>query len=250
MSHVGSINSRNGSQRLTLLLSATVFSVIVAACGSSADEPSTSTPPLSTTIVTTTLPVTTTSPAPTTVAAPSPEQALSIAYAYFGAYNAGDPEAVMALFTPDANFSGDSRTEWEQLLVWNAAQGTILNAPDCSVSGENSGDSVRVSCPHSNLDVLVQAVDGPPVPIRMTLVVTADGIREWIWDFGSPDFNAVGIPFASWMSKNHPEDLASLGFANWTTVEEAEQNGLLTAEFAAEWAAYLEANDCTYLDGC
>ena len=76
----------------------------------------------------------------------------------------------------------------------------------------------------------------------------ADRIREWIWDFGSPDFNAVGVPFHIWMSENHPEGLG--GFGNWTTVEEAEQNGVRTARYAAEWATFLEENGCRYRDGC
>jgi len=36
----------------------------------------------------------------------------------------------------------------------------------------------------------------------------------------------------------------------WETVEEAEAAGTLRAQYAEEWAKYLEANGCTYLDGC
>ncbi len=52
------------------------------------------------------------------------------------------------------------------------------------------------------------------------------------------------------MTVNHPEDLEAVGFGNWTTVEEAEQNGVLIAQYAAEWATYLNDNDCGYSDGC
>jgi hypothetical protein len=52
------------------------------------------------------------------------------------------------------------------------------------------------------------------------------------------------------MKENHPDDRDTSGFGNWTSIEEAEQNGTLTAQYAAEWAAYLEANDCGYDDGC
>ena len=182
------------------------------------------------------------------------DDALSVAAAYFEAYNAGDVEEVLALFTPDAtfsaNFGAQTSTFWEQLLVWNAAQGTTLSPPDCTVTGEVSGESVTVSCPHNNLDILVQALDGPPVPIQLTLVVTPNGIRESKSIFGSPDFNTVAVPFRSWMSENHPEDQGNVGFGNWSTVEEAEQNGILNAQYADEWATFLEANGCTYLDGC
>ncbi len=180
--------------------------------------------------------------------------ALSDADSYFEAYNAGDVEAVLALFEPEATFSGNfgaqTRTDWEQLLVWNAAQGITLSSPECTVTAEVLGDSVTVSCPYSHLEVVVQAVDGPPVPIILTLTVTPDGISQWHSIFGQPDFNTVGNPFEGWMQRNHPEDASAVGFGNWTTVEEAKQNGILTAQFADEWAIYLEENGCTYREGC
>ena len=180
---------------------------------------------------------------------------LSLTEAYFEAYNAGDVEAVLALFEPDAtfsnNFGSQTRADWEQLLTWNAAQGTALSPSECTVTAEVPGEAVTVSCPHTNLDALVQAVDGPPVPLVVyTLVVTPNGIREWVSFFGQPDFDTVAIPFESWMMENHPEDADAVGFGNWTSTEEAEQNGVLTAQYAAEWAAYLEENGCHYLDGC
>ena len=68
--------------------------------------------------------------------------------------------------------------------------------------------------------------------------------------FGQPDLNTVGEPFRSWMTEKHPEILDSIGFGNWTSIEEAHENGRLTAQYAAEWAAYLEANGCAYDDSC
>lgn len=46
------------------------------------------------------------------------------------------------------------------------------------------------------------------------------------------------------MRENSPDDADRVGFGSWNSLEEAEQNGLLTAEFATAWAASLEANDC------
>ncbi len=105
-------------------------------------------------------------------------------------------------------------------------------------------------CPHNNFDALVQAVDGPHVTINLTLTVAPDGISDWVSTFTQPDFNTVDIPFNSWMTVNHPEDLEAVGFGNWTTVDEAEENGILTARYAAEWATYLNDNGCGYSDGC
>ena len=223
----------------------------LAACGGGDSAETTTSSVAATT--TTTAPITTTT---TTVPAFSSDDALSVTDAYFEAYNAGDVEAVLALFEPDAtfsnNFGSQTRADWEQLLVWNAAQGTALRfgPPECTVTAEDLGVAVTVSCPHNNLDALVQAVDGPPVPINLTLTVAPDGISIWVSTFGDPDFNTVGIPFDSWMTVNHPEDLEAVGFGTWTTVDEAEESGILTARYAAEWATYLNDNGCGYSDGC
>jgi ketosteroid isomerase-like protein len=227
---------------IPLLLAA---ALVVAACGGDDADPATTSPATTTT---------TASATTTNVPAFSSDDALSVTDAYFEAYNARDVEAVLALFEPDATFSdsfgSQTRADWEQLLVWNAAQGTALSPPNCRVTAEVSGVAVTVSCPHNNLDALVQAVDGPPVPINLTLTVAPDGISDWVFIFGQPDFNTVGIPFDSWMTVNHPEDLEAVGFGTWTTVDEAEENGILTARYAAEWATYLNDNGCGYSDGC
>ena len=182
------------------------------------------------------------------------DDALAVAESYFDTYNSGDVESVLALFEPGATFSNSfgvhTRADWEQLLAWNAAQGTILSPPDCTVTEEIPEVSVTVSCPHTNLDVLVQAVDGPPVAIGLRLTISDDGISDWDFNFGKPDFNAVAIPFRRWMTENHPEDANVVGFGNWTSVEEAERNGILTAQYAKEWGAEIEAGNCDYVYGC
>ena len=242
--------------KFRLLTAITLVLVILfaGACSGDDADPATTSPATTTTTAsttTTTVPATTTT---TNVPAFSSDDALAVTDTYFEAYNAGDVEAVLALFEPDAtfsdNFGSQTRADWEQLLVWNAAQGTALSPPNCTVTAEVSGVAVTVSCPHNNLDALVQAVDSPPVPINLTLTVAPDGISDWVSIFGNPDFNTVGIPFDSWMTVNHPEDLEAVGFGNWTTVDEAEENGILTARYAAEWATYLNDNGCGYSDGC
>lgn len=203
-------------------------------------------------------PTTTATSALSTTSAPvfGAGDALAAADEYFAAYNDGDVDGVIALFEPDATFSGNfgsqDRIEWEQLLVWNAAQGTVLEPRDCRVDDEDPGSSVTLFCPHNNLDAVVQAVDGPPVPIGLTLTITPSGIKKWTSIFGDPDFNVVGRPFAVWMVANHPDvvEAGTVGFGKWATFDEAEQNGILTIKYSAEWATYLNENDCTYEDGC
>ena len=52
------------------------------------------------------------------------------------------------------------------------------------------------------------------------------------------------------MMTHHPDIAESVAFGNWSSIQEAEQNGILTAQYATEWAVYLAANDCGYDDGC
>ena len=235
--------------RMTMMIGICVTVAMTACSGDDAGSDTTAAPTTTTTIATTTTVRVTTTSVPVFTA----EDALGVANAYFASYNAGDVEAVLALFEPDAtftdNFGATSAEDWEQLLVWNAAQGTALSESDCDAVPDNAGGMI-VSCPHTNLDALVQAVAGPPVPIDMTLTITSEGISQWIWFFGSPDFNAVGRPFSRWMNANHPEKTEAVGFGNWSTAEEARENGLLTAQYAAEWATYLTENNCSYLEGC
>lgn len=191
-----------------------------------------------------------TEPRLSTETPPSPfgaEEALRVTDAYFDAADSDGVESLLALFTSDATFnlSGPlTRVEFEQLASWNAAQGTIRTSPECQTTVIVGGEEVEVRCEYDHLDALVQAVDGPPVPMSIKLTVTPDGISDLIRTIGTPDFSAVGIPFATWMRDNNPEDADRVGFGRWNSVEEAEQNGQLTAEYAAEWAAYLIANDC------
>jgi len=74
-----------------------------------------------------------------TLPRPFDEQAaLSANAAYFDAYNAGDLEAVMAMFVADATFAGSlgpmHRPEFDELIAWNLAQGTVLTTPECDVT--------------------------------------------------------------------------------------------------------------------
>jgi hypothetical protein len=107
-----------------------------------------------------------------------------------------------------------------------------------------------VTCRFKTHEALSLAVDGPPVPFTLTIHVTPDGISLYRDQFGSPDFNTVGIPFDRWMDEHHPQDAEAAAFASWDSVEEAKANGAVVAIYAQEWAAYLQENDCTYRDGC
>ncbi len=238
-----------------------VFLALVAvACGSSDDVTSTTMATgtveteAPTTAVATTIAASTTSPT-ATLPAIDVLDARDVAAAYFEAYNEGDLDAVVAFFEPDAEFLGQfgslTRAEWEQLLVWNLAQGTVLSPPSCLLADEFVGVSVRLVCDHGNSGAVTQAVDGPAVAIRLTMTFTPEGISDWKRTFGEgPDFNEVGIPFSEWMTTHHPDVAESVEFGNWNSVEQAERNGILTAQYGAVWRVYLDANDCGYDEDC
>ncbi len=216
---------------------------------------------------TTTAAPVTTQPPPTTVVPSQPftvDEALAVSDAYFAAYEAGDVDAMLALFAPDARFINGiagsmSREDWEKLYVFKVAEGTVLTTRDCTATTTGSGLSTPASesameatvrCEYGHHEYLSRAVDGPVVPHRMTMVVTPAGVTRLQDNPGSPNFTTVGDPFTGWMLAQHPEDLSAVGCCGWDSVEHARQTGLLQVQFVDEWAAYLEANGCTYTDGC
>lgn len=207
-----------------------------------------------------TVPVATapTTAAPTTTSAPAfgAEDALAVANAlavtdeYFAASNAGDFDALLALFVADPAVTTLVIGRDADVFAWDVGQGTTITEPDCTVIGEITAESISVRCEYFNRDALVQAVDGPQVPITTTLTVTPNGISRNSGAFGKPDFNAVYLPFESWMDDHHPEDVDKVGFVEWASVEQAEAYGALRVQYGSEWAAFLEANGCEHNDGC
>jgi len=201
------------------------------------------------------------------------ESSLAVADDYFAAFNAGDSEAVMALFTPDATFAskftGDPaepmlRASWEERLVWNAAQGTIMTTHDCAVTDEAPG-AVTVECDHGTHDAPAQAVDEVtqlrrsgiavvPLPVRQsfavptttTMKIWPDGIGEFQELYDQPDFNFVGDFFDAWMTENNPDDALAAGIGNWSSLEEANEHGRIRAQYADEWSADLQAAHCPF----
>lgn len=180
------------------------------------------------------------------------DQALSTASAYFSAFNSGDANAVMALLSSGATFSDNftgsmTREQWEQRLVWNMAQGTTLATPDCTVpSGGASGEGTAVRCESATLNAQIQVVGAQPVPTVVGLLVTSNGVQNVSEDFGQPDFLQATQPFMQWMEEEFPGDVEKVGFDVWDSIEQAHENGELTAEYARRWAAYLEAY-CIYI---
>lgn len=196
---------------------------------------------------------TTSAVVPTTIASLegiTPEEALSVADSYFTAFNAGDTDAVLALFTPDvvvsegyqgaASVSETNFTEWVIFLTWEAAQETTYPQPECQVT-DQTPDDVTVVCETDNLQGMARAVNSPGVPTTITMVVGTGGIESLssLFDISTISWPDLNDPFDAWMAAQFPEDpLAAVATGDWTSREEAEQNGLLRVQRAEEWVSF------------
>jgi hypothetical protein len=136
------------------------------------------------------------------------------------------------------------------LFVWNAAQGTKLTSEGCTVAQDGPAPLLDVQCNGDNRNAISQATGARAVPTEISLVVTPEGITQLRYVYRSPYHNATQVRFMAWMNVHNPQDAEAADFGNWTTIEEAEANGLIFARYAREWAEYLKQNRCTYRDNC
>jgi len=244
----------------SLALLATMPLVVAACSGSESADSTSSTNTSETPTTAEAAPTTTQTVTATTEVVRDQEltdQAWASVVTFFSATNSGDDVAVFGLFAPNVVISDDfvdvwELDEWEMLQAWNTAQGTVMTPPDCKVSNEAPGESVTITCSTGVHDAASQAVNGPPVPTDLRIAVTADGISKLTYRYGHPNFGVVASPMDDWIeaNPNHPDVYETFGFGHWTTIEEATANGVLTAEYSAEWATYLEENGCAYDEGC
>jgi hypothetical protein len=184
------------------------------------------------------------------------DEALAISGDYIEAFNSGDADAVLGLFTSNVALSekytalsdfgnGDpseamDRALFEQELAWNTAQGTTFVSPECAVIEEGAAAAVTVSCEFGWLSAGLKAADAP-VPGVITMVVTPDGISELASEAAVLDASGI-VRFDNWLFLNHKDDSQGVEYGDWNSVAEAEQGGTLRAQYAQEWAASLEAN--------
>lgn len=201
-------------------------------------------------------PVTTQAP-PTTQAAPTTQapsqitvdEALAVSDAYFAAYEAGDVDAMLALFTSDLDLSmpggGSSLEEWEKLYTWKLAEGTVLTPSECVTTVEDTG--ITVVCEYAHHQYPAILVGAPATAHTLTMTVTPNGSISGLRDsFQQPGFVTDG-PFELWVRRNHPVGEGDkVRCCGWASVEDARAAGLIRAQYAEEWAAYLEANGCAF----
>ncbi len=240
---------KSWSQQLWTVAPLTVMILIIAACSSSDDpvSPASTAPPLAPTTTAATTAAPTTSGNAQSLTG---EEALAVSDDYIEAFNSGDADAVLGLFTSNValsekytgmsvSFEPMDRASFEQQLAWNLGQGSTFESPESAVIEDGVAAEVTVSCEFGWLDAAEKAVDAPPVPTVLTMIVTPDGISEAAFEY-PPEFGVVR--FDNWLFLNHKEDSQGVEFGDWNSVAEAEQGGTLRAQYVQEWAASLEAN--------
>jgi hypothetical protein len=179
------------------------------------------------------------------------DEALAVSDDFIEEFNSGDADAVLAVLTPDValsekytgitpGFEAIDRASFEQHLAWSTAQGTTFTSPECAVTDDSSGASMNVSCEFGWLYAAEKVAGAPPVPTALSLVVTPDGISQLAFEY-PPIFGVVS--FDNWLDLNHEGDSQGVEVGDWNSVAEAQQGGTLRAQYVAEWAAELEANN-------
>jgi hypothetical protein len=178
----------------------------------------------------------------------------------------------VSLLTPDATLSerfgsvGDfeqlDRMDWEEEVARSIAEERLLLPHGCT-EVEGPAGVTTFLCDYGLRDAPTQAVDAPSIPVITKFAVTRAGeISEIHVNYSETetatepgiDFLHVGRPFSRWMLANHPE-FAGLAITDAAVQDCCElmsptERGASVLQFAREWADYLEANGCGYLDGC
>ena len=173
--------------------------------------------------------------------------ALELVEAYYTAVEAGDADAVTALFVDP---TGDDFDENLRLEVWNAGQGMVRLDRACTAGEATPEGSVVWACEFGDLQYLQAVAGARETQVRQTFTVSDEGIEGLEWDYLTFGYDANDA-FNHWMTRNHPEDAAAADCCGGDTIEEARANGELRRRYAEEWATYLEENGCTYADiGC
>jgi hypothetical protein len=176
---------------------------------------------------------------------------------FIAAYNSGDDEAAAALLAPDVAASDT----WGPIdivgeLAWFTAQGATLGSVSCGAAEDDGEVGMVVVCRYDTLDALTQAVDAPPVPTTTRFTVTESGITTIRISYGEPDFALVGLPFGRWLTAQRPDVtcLARYGQSGSceepASIEAQREDGRRVAQYAGEWATYLDENGCRFDQGC
>jgi hypothetical protein len=190
-------------------------------------------------------------PRPEAPDSPATRAALDVVERYFGALQARDADAAVGLVHADADVSfyrPMDRDTYAGLLVMDAASGTSYLDVDCRAVAPATGPAV--DCSFGLLDGVARFVDGPVVPETATFVVDDGSITALTRAVGEPDHGLLGGAFASWMQAHGRERLDTDLWFEFDDLDAARELGEERARLGGEWAAFLDAEGCTWDQGC
>lgn len=174
-----------------------------------------------------------------TVPPPQPVPADEIALDYLAAYALRDPDAVTALEADDfvlrfAYHDGGLIEPGEVGFLsklQQAASGVEYAEPDCAIESDAPNETV-VSCTARLRLAPHQAAGSQGVPVDATVVVTPEGIRRFDTKHREGTVSYLQA-FDDWATINCPT------LDDATTTDEQIAQGLLEAECADEWNAFV-----------
>jgi len=174
--------------------------------------------------------------------------ALGIVEAYYTAVEAGDADAITALFVDPTS---DFFVEDLLIEVWNAGQDMIRVDRTCTTGDPTPEEFKRWTCEFGDHQYLQRAAGAPATQIEQTFTVSEDGIEDVDLSYITDGYGANDA-FNAWMSANHPDDAAATRCCGqYGSIEEARADGELRRQYAELWAVHLQDTGCTYKDiGC
>ncbi len=192
-------------------------------------------------------------PVPTT-AATDVGEAQGVIDSFFSAYRDGDTDATLALMSSDVSFTDthgfgppfpeeDGLGDIELNFAWNHAQGEVWTEPTCSLAEEQRAAGTTMSCQWETMDAPVLALDSDSIPTDSLIVVSDGRIVELHLGYGPIDFARLGTQFGSWMEEYHPE-VEGADCCAGDTRADSERRGVIRAQWAEEWAAWLDEWGC------
>jgi basic membrane lipoprotein Med (substrate-binding protein (PBP1-ABC) superfamily)/DNA-binding SARP family transcriptional activator len=196
------------------------------------------------------------SPPPPPEAPDSPESraALDVVSRYLTALQERDLDTAQALVAPFVSFEvfGNAQTIdfLTQINEFDAGQRFEFRILDCTARLPKQG--LVVMCNGEGRDALAQAVGAPAASDKTLFTVTDGRITRFSLDsdFDFRPVDAYEQRFFTWLRETHPDEDVERAMCCGRNVETARQDGELRRRYAAEWAAYLEAEGCTYDEDC
>lgn len=178
--------------------------------------------------------------------------AIQLATQYYEAFNQGDLTAMTDMLADDADITGVLGSSFEQVMAWDIAQGSTVIDPVCRTQDSADVSRIRVICELDHHPYLAQIAGGPATNIVATIEVSDDGEISFYNEriVADPLVEAIEGNFSVWLERSHVDDVARVQCCEWESVEDAAAGGTLRAQYADEYAIYIEQQGCLFEEPC